>query len=50
MSCKSAGDAGEHLITASLEDKTPIGTQVVIVPSKDSCASPSEESLGLEGA
>jgi len=47
---QSAGDAGECLIIASLEDKTPLGTQAVVVPSGDSGAPSSEATLGLEGA
>jgi len=32
---QSARDPGEYLITVSLKDTTPLGTQVVVVPSED---------------
>jgi hypothetical protein len=42
----SAGDPGGYLITVSLEDKTSIVTQVVVIPPKHFGAAPSEGHSG----
>ena len=45
---QSGGDPGEYLIAVSLKDTTSLGTQVVIIPTKDVALSSPKSARGLE--